>query len=74
MNTAKEVIKKLVDELPETKAGEVIDFLLFLKDKKEQELVLKADEEEEIWYLINNDERISSEKKGEIWNQFTARV
>lgn len=66
MNTAKDIIKKLIDELPETKAGEIIDFLLYLKNRKEQELFLSHDEEEEIWYLINNDERISSEKVNEL--------
>lgn len=62
MNTAKERIKKLIDEIPETKAGEVIDFLLYLKSKNEEELLLTIDEEEEIWDGINNDERLSSEE------------
>lgn len=62
MNTAKERIKKLIDEIPETKAGEVIDFLLYLKSKNEEELLLTIDEEEEIWDAINNDERLSSEE------------
>lgn len=62
MNTAKDIIKKLVDEIPETKAGEVIDFLLYLKEKKEHELYLEPQEEEEIWNLIKTDDRVSSEK------------
>lgn len=62
MNTAKDRIKKLVDEIPETKAGEVIDFLLYLKGKSEQEAFLTVEEEEEIWDSINNDERMSSEE------------
>lgn len=61
MNTAKDRIKRLVDEIPETKAGEVIDFLLYLKSKKEQETFLTV-EEEEIWNAINNDERMSSKE------------
>ena len=60
MNTAKEIIKKLVDELPETKTGQAIDFLLYLKNKPEQDLTMSLKEEEEIWALIANDERISS--------------
>lgn len=48
LNTAKDIIKKLVDEIPESKAGEVIDFLLYLKNKKEQDLYLEVEEEEEI--------------------------
>ena len=62
MNTAKDRIKKLVDEIPETKAGEVLDFLLFIKSKNEQELYLTPEEEEKIWYNINNDQRISLEE------------
>jgi CO dehydrogenase nickel-insertion accessory protein CooC1 len=62
MNTAKDLIKKLVDHIPESKAGEVIDFLLYLKNKKEQDLSYEENEEneeEELWGLIENDERIS---------------
>ncbi|HYF81561.1 MAG TPA: DUF2281 domain-containing protein [Clostridia bacterium] len=66
MNTAKEIIKKLIDEIPETKAGEVIDFLLYLRGKKEQELHLECEEEEEIWNKIKDDERISSNKVKEL--------
>ena len=66
MNTAKDVIKKLIDEIPESKAGEVIDFLLYLKSKKEQDLYLDPQEEEEIWNLIKTDERVSSEKVSEL--------
>lgn len=66
LNTAKEIILKLVNEIPETKAGEVIDFLLYLKEKKEQELCLEVKEEEEIWNLINTEERVSSEKVNEL--------
>ena len=62
MNTAKQRIKKLIDEIPETKAGEVINFLLYLKSKPEEELYLPPEEEEEIWYNIENDERMSSKE------------
>lgn len=66
MNTAKDIIKKLVDEIPETKAGEVIDFLLYLKGKKEHELYMDPQEEEEVWNLIKTDERVSSQKVNEL--------
>ena len=66
MNTAKDIIQKLVDEIPETKAGEVIDFLMFLKGKKEQDLYLSPKEEEEMWHIIKNDERISYDKAKEL--------
>jgi hypothetical protein len=59
MNTAKDLIKKMVDNIPESKAGEVIDFLLYLKNKKEQDLSYEENEEEELWGLIENDEKIS---------------
>lgn len=62
MNTAKQRIKKLVDEIPETKAGEVISFLLYLKSKPEEVLYLPPKEEEEIWDNIENDERMSSKE------------
>lgn len=62
MNTAKERIKKLIDEIPETKAGEVIDFLLYLKTKSEQELYLSPEEEAIIWSNIDKDERIDSKE------------
>ncbi|MFA7572391.1 MAG: hypothetical protein WCY24_01595 [Lutispora sp.] len=68
MKTAKEIIMKLVDEIPETKVGEIIDFLLYLKNKKEQDLYLEPDEEEEIWNLIENDERICADKVSELFN------
>ena len=62
LNTAKDMIKKLVDEIPETKAGEILDFLLYLKEKEESDLHLDSEEEEEIWDLIKNEERMPSEK------------
>ncbi|SDY99563.1 hypothetical protein [Tindallia californiensis] len=62
MNTAKDIIKKLVDEMPETKAGEVIDFLLFLKSREESELIMEDEEEEEILELLEKEERYTIEE------------
>ena len=45
MNTAKDIINKLVDDLPESKAGEVIDFLMYLKNRKEQDLYMDNQKE-----------------------------
>jgi hypothetical protein len=59
LHTAKDLIKKVIDHIPESKVGEVIDFLLYLKNKKEQDLSYEENEEEELWGLIENDERIS---------------
>ena len=66
MNTAKELILKLLDEIPESKAGEIIDFLLFLKSRKEQNLHLEPEEEAELWKLIQTDERISADRVDEL--------
>lgn len=62
LNTAKDRLKKLIDEIPETKAGEVLDFLLYIKGKSEQELYLTPEEEEKIWHNINTDEMMNSEE------------
>lgn len=63
MNTAKkEFILKLIDKLPENKVGEIIDFLEYLQHKQEQELLLDNAEEKELWNLVENDERVSSEE------------
>ncbi len=66
MNTAKDFLHKLVDDIPETKVGEVLDFLLFLREKPEHDLYLSPKEEEEILRIINHDERISSDKAKEL--------
>lgn len=66
MNTAKEIIKKLVDDIPESKAGEVIDFLMYLRNKKEQDLYMDSQEEEEIWNLIKTDERVLYDEVNEL--------
>jgi len=62
MNTAKDLIKKLIDDLPETKAGQGHRFFLYLKTKPELDLHITIKEEEELWELIQTDERISSDK------------
>ena len=62
MNTAKKIILRLIDEIPESKAGEVIDFLEYLKHKQEPELILEDSEEKELWELIKNDDRVSAQE------------
>lgn len=62
MNSAKELLNKLLKDIPETKVGEVIDFIMYLKNKKDPELFLEKEEEEEIWNLIETDEKVSSEE------------
>jgi hypothetical protein len=38
MNTAKSILKRLIEEIPEKEAFEVIDFIGYLKTKREKEL------------------------------------
>ncbi|WP_071060836.1 DUF2281 domain-containing protein [Andreesenia angusta] len=38
MNTAKEILLKLIEDIPENQIPEVIDFLGYLKMKNEKEL------------------------------------
>ena len=37
MNTAKKILLKLIDEIPENEIPEVIDFISFLKIKKDNQ-------------------------------------
>ena len=57
---AKDYIHRLVDDLPETKTGQLIDYILFLKSQEDQVLYMDSKEEEEIWDLIKNDERMTA--------------
>lgn len=38
MNTAKLILKRLIEDIPESEAFEVIDFIGYLKTKREKEL------------------------------------
>jgi len=38
MNTAKKILLKLIDEIPESQIPEVIDFISFLKTKKDNQV------------------------------------
>lgn len=62
LNTAKDRIIKLIEDLPETKVGEVIDYILYLKTKDEQDLYLTPEEEDRFWNNIKTDDRVSSEE------------
>lgn len=37
MNTAKLILKRLIEDIPESEAFEVIDFIGYLKTKREKE-------------------------------------
>lgn len=38
MNTGKSILIKLIDEIPESQIPEIIDFIVFLKNKKNNEV------------------------------------
>lgn len=38
MSTAKSILIKLIDQIPESQIPEVIDFIMFLKSKKNNQL------------------------------------
>lgn len=38
MNTAKKLLLKLIEEIPESQIPEIIDFIGFLKNKKENQV------------------------------------
>ena len=63
MNTAKKILYKLIDEIPDNQIPEVIDFISFLKNKKENEVfkdLLSASESSlEFW---------NNEIDDEVWN------
>lgn len=63
MNTAKKILFKLIDEIPENQIPEIIDFIRYLKSKKDNEAfkdLLSASESSiEFW---NND------IDDEVWN------
>lgn len=56
MNTAKKILLKLIDEIPESQIPEVIDFISFLKGKKDnqvfKDLELASESSMDFW---NND-------------------
>lgn len=63
MNTAKEILFSLIEEIPENEMTEVIDFIGYLKTKREKELsrdLQKASESSISFW--NND------KDDEVWN------
>ncbi len=63
MNTAKSILLKLIDEIPENQIREVIDFILFLKNRQDNQVfkdLLSASESSiDFW---NND------IDDEVWN------
>ncbi|MFZ5753341.1 MAG: DUF2281 domain-containing protein [Bacillota bacterium] len=56
MNTGKNILSRLIDEIPESQIPEVIDFILFLKNKKDnqvfKDLICASESSIDFW---NND-------------------
>ena len=65
MNTAKQILKKLIDDIPDNKVSEVIDFVEYIKSKHNKEQNSFKDLEkasESSLNFWNND------KDDEVWN------
>ncbi|MCX7695674.1 MAG: DUF2281 domain-containing protein [Caloramator sp.] len=63
MNTAKKIINSLIEDMQENELAEVIDFITFLKFKKEKQLyqdLVQASESSLNFWL--------NEKDDEVWN------
>jgi hypothetical protein len=60
MNTAKKILLKLIDEIPESQIPEVIDFVSFLKAKKDnrafKDLELASESSLDFWNNNIDDE------------------
>lgn len=63
MNAGKSILLKLIDEIPESQIREVIDFILFLKNKKDNQVFidLMSASESSIDFLDNDID-------DEVWN------
>ncbi|WP_027308787.1 hypothetical protein [Caloramator sp. ALD01] len=63
MNTAKKIINSLIEDMQDNELAEVIDFITFLKFKKEKQLyqdLIQASESSLDFWL--------NEKDDEVWN------
>ena len=63
MDTAKKILLQLIEEMPDNQIPEVIDFVGYLKNKKDKEIFkdLEKVSESSIGFWIN-------EKDDEVWN------
>jgi hypothetical protein len=61
MSYNKEKLLKLIEDLPEIKVGQAIEYLKFLKESSEQALYMSKKEENEIRQRIETEERMKSE-------------
>jgi hypothetical protein len=63
MDTAKNILLRLIEEMPENQIPEVIDFVGYLKNKKDKEIFKELEKvsESSMDFWIN-------EKDDEVWN------
>ena len=70
MDTAKRILLKLIDEIPESQIQEVIDFISFLKAKKVnqvfKDLELASESSLDFWDNDIDDEVWNNAKQGDI--------
>lgn len=63
MNTARKILLKLIEQIPDSQIPEIIDFIGYLKMKKENEIFkdLESTSESSLDFWDN-------ETDGEVWN------
>lgn len=63
MDTAKNILLRLIEEMPESQIPEVIDFVGYLKNKKDKEIFKDLEKVSETSLEFWN-----NEKDEEVWN------
>ena len=66
MSVAQKVIIKMVKDISDDKALEVINFIQFIKSKEENNLYLSPEEDLEIQAIIDNDDWVSQNEVDEL--------
>ena len=63
MNTAKQILYKLIEEMPDNQIPEVIDFVSYLKSKSDKEVFKESEKASE-----SSIEFWNNAKDDEVWN------
>ena len=63
MNTAKQILYKLIEEMPDNQIPEVIDFVSYLKSKSDKEVFKELEKASE-----SSIEFWNNAKDDEVWN------
>ena len=61
MAISKKIILELIDDLPEEKLGKVLSYINFIKKEEEPNLLLEAEDEEEIINILEENEWYTSD-------------